>query len=317
MISALHVLKEFDPGQLYRFFVDGRFYATEHGWEGYESRQPGCISGMSMAYAHMLKNFELPNGLTLEYISKLHDLVFYHIDKKLRRNRYPGEIREFRISFMVRPRATTLDGLRELMGDRSLNEAFKGRINGCETVDDLYRAIQNRKHIRYIAQVGYLPPELDKASREREPIDLYLKARVQAQRNITEQVSQEIDHFNTTIHTLPDEHKLVFIVDSIKRLERLHPFVDGNTRVFITLLLNHLLMLYGFYPVIFEEPSIFDAFTTEEIMEEVLLGQGIVKELLHDPTSRVFGHSILDETSDNISNIKALMSDMIAVIKAL
>jgi hypothetical protein len=317
MSSTLHLLKGFDPGQLYRFFVDGRFYVGEHGWEGYEDRQPGCITGMSLAYAHMIDHFDLPNGLTLEYISQLHDLIFTNIDKKLRSNRYPGSIREFRISFLVRSRATTLEGLRELMGDRKLQEAFKGGVNGCNSVDDVYRAIQNRRKIRYIAQVGNLPPELDLASRERNPQELYLQSRVQVQKNITEQVQNEIQHFNDGIHQLPGEEKLVFIVDSIKRLERLHPFVDGNTRVFITILLNHLLMLHGFYPVIFEEPSIFDAFTTDQIMGELLDGQELVKRLLEDPTTRVFGHSVLDETDENRAEIIKLMSVVVEKIKML
>jgi hypothetical protein len=310
MHNNLKILKRFDSGQLYRFFVDGRFYASEHGWEGYESRQPGCISGMNLAYAHMVDHFDLPNGLTLEYVCQLHDLIFRNIDKKLRRNRYPGAIREFRISFLVRPRATTLEGLRELMGDRDIHEAFKGDIDGCKTVGELYRAIQSRRNIRYIAQVGYLPPDLELASRAREPEELYLRSRAQVQKNITEKTQKEINHFNDTIHQLSQDQRLVFIVDSVKRLERLHPFVDGNTRVFITILLNHLLMLHGFKPVIFEEPSIFDAFTTEQIMEELLHGQELFELLLEDPTTRVFGHSILDETDESRGKITELMSEL-------
>ena len=67
-MSKLNILKQFDHRQLFRFFVDGRLYAKEHGWEGYERRQLGCTKGMSLGYAYMLDNFELKDGLSLEYI---------------------------------------------------------------------------------------------------------------------------------------------------------------------------------------------------------------------------------------------------------
>lgn len=313
-MSKLEVLKKFDHRQLFRFFVDGRLYTKENGWEGYESRQPGCISGMSMAYAHMVDNFDMPDGLTLDYISKLHDLTFYNIDKKRRKNRYPGQIREFRISFLVRP-IITKAGIKELMGDRSVTDAFKKDIEGCNNAEDIYNAIIAGKKIRYISEVGELSPELNQASLDKEPKDLYLKARAQVQKNITKKVQDIIDEYNQKVHTLEQEEKLYFIVDCIKRLERLHPFVDGNTRVFITILLNHLLMFHGFKPVIFEEPSIFDAYTTEEIVEEVIKGQKMVEQLIESPQSRVFGHSIEDESEENIAKITELMSEFSKKIK--
>jgi len=314
-MENLEILKKFDHRQLFRFFVDGRFYTKENGWVGYEERQPGCIEGMSLAYAHMIDNFTLPDGVTLAYLSRLHDLTFYKIEKKLRKNRYPGQVREFRISFLVRPRATSKDGLKELLGDRKLTEAFKKDIQGCENPEDLYNAISNGKKIRYIAEVGDLPPDLNQASLDKAPKDLYLKARAQVQKNITSKIQVKLDEFNRTIDNVPQMEKMRYIVNFIKELERLHPFVDGNTRVFITILLNHLLLFHGFYPAIFEEPSIFDAFTTDEIMQEIVEGQKLVGEILENPSSRVFGHSIDDEDDQNIAEICRLMSAFIERLK--
>lgn len=316
-MHKLSVLKQFDPGQLYRFFVDGQLYKKEHGWVRYEQRQPGCIEGMSLAYCHMIDNFMLPDGITLDYLGKLHDLIFLKIDKKLRKNRYPGQIREFRISFLVRKRATSREGLRELLANRRLHEAFKKDIDGCQTADDLYQAITEGKKIRYIVEAGYLPPLLDQASRDKQPEHLYQQARKQVQANITHKTHCLIHHFNQTINTLEGHEKLYFIVDIIKELERLHPYVDGNTRVFIIVLLNHLLMLHGFYPVILEEPSIFDAKTTEQIMQEIYQGQELVKGLLENPAMRVFGHSIHDEDEHNRAGILQLMTPLIQRLEQL
>jgi hypothetical protein len=313
----LSILKNIDPRQLYRFFIDGQLYKKENGWVRYEQRQPGCIEGMSLAYCHMIDNFELSNGITLEYLAKLHDLIFLKIDKKLRKNRYPGQIREFRISFLVRERATSELGLKELMAERSLTDAFKKDITGCKTATDLYLAIKQGKKIRYIVETGYLPRLLDKASKDKAPEYRYRQARKQVKENITHKTLIIINHFNQTIDTLNQEEKLVFIIDCIKELERLHPFVDGNTRVFITILLNHLLMLHGFYPVIFEEPSIFDAKTTDEIIEEVKYGQELVKQIISSPSVKIFGHSIDDEDEENQQNICTLMSAVIDKIKLI
>ncbi len=315
--NKLYVLKQFDKRQLFRFFIDGRLYKKENGWVRYEQRQPGCIEGLSLAFCHMIDNFELKEGISLDYLGKLHDLIFLKIDKKLRKNRYPGEIREFRISFLVRERATSRLGLGELMSERSLKETFKKDIEGCQNADDIYQAIKNGKKIRYITETGYLPPLLDQASREKEPEHLYRQARKQVKANITHKTLAIINHFNNTIDTLEKPQQLRFIVDCVKELERLHPYVDGNTRVFIIVLLNHLLMLYDFYPVIFEEPSIFDARTTDEILEEVEYGQKLVKQLLDDPTSRVFGHSIEDEDEQNHQRICQLMSALIQKLESL
>ena len=41
-MNKLNILKQFDHRQLFRFFVDGRLYVKEHGWEGYERRQADC-----------------------------------------------------------------------------------------------------------------------------------------------------------------------------------------------------------------------------------------------------------------------------------
>ncbi len=313
-MSKLNILKNFDHRQLFRFFVDGRLYTKEHGWEGYEKRQKGCTKGMSLAYAHMVDNFDLKDGLTLEYISKLHDLTFYDIDKKLRKNRYPGEVREFRISFLIKTYITK-DGIKELLGDRELSEAFKKDIDGCKNAEDLYNAIMDGKKIRYISEVGNLSPELNKASLDKEPKELYLKARVQVKKNITEKFISIIDEYNETIDTLNQEEKLYFIIDVAKRLDRLHPFVDGNIRVFITILLNHLLMLNDFYPAIFEDPSIFDGYATNELVVEVKKGQELVKQLIQSPQSKVFGHSIEDENEENITTICDLMSEFIAKLE--
>jgi hypothetical protein len=74
-------------------------------------------------------------------------------------------------------------------------------------------------------------------------------------------------------------------------------------------------MLHDFYPVIFEEPSIFDAYTTDEIIEEVTKGQELLKQLIESPQSRVFGHSISDESEENTAAICNLMSDFIEKIE--
>jgi hypothetical protein len=66
--------------------------------------------------------------------------------------------------------------------------------------------------------------------------------------------------------------KLKSIVYFIRNCERLHPFVDANTRTFSMLLLNHLLIQNGFVPVIRTDPNKCYAITIDEFIDDIIDG---------------------------------------------
>jgi len=66
--------------------------------------------------------------------------------------------------------------------------------------------------------------------------------------------------------------KLSAIISFIRNLERLHPFLDGNTRTFSMLLLNRELILNGFPPTILPNPNHLALDSLSETVTEIKKG---------------------------------------------
>ncbi len=69
-----------------------------------------------------------------------------------------------------------------------------------------------------------------------------------------------------------NERKLDVIIEFIQSLEQLHPFGDGNCRVFVMLLLNSELIKSGFPPTMLDNPNQFDLFSKKELADEIKKG---------------------------------------------
>lgn len=69
-----------------------------------------------------------------------------------------------------------------------------------------------------------------------------------------------------------NERKLDIIIEFIQSLEQLHPFIDGNCRVFVMLLLNSELIKNGFPPTMLDNPNRFDLFSKKELADEIKKG---------------------------------------------
>jgi hypothetical protein len=107
---------------------------------------------------------------------------------------------------------------------------------------------------------------------------------------LTDRMNRFIVDFYSKMQTLHDPlEKLDNIIFFIRRCEQLHPFSDGNCRVFCMLLLNHLLIQYGFPLVILEDPNRFDGFSLYELRQEVLKGMENTFFLLNN--KRLYGVS--------------------------
>jgi len=66
--------------------------------------------------------------------------------------------------------------------------------------------------------------------------------------------------------------KLKVIIHFIQNCERLHPFVDGNTRTFSMLLLNYLLLQNNFPFVIRDNPNCIYALSIDELVQDIING---------------------------------------------
>jgi len=76
--------------------------------------------------------------------------------------------------------------------------------------------------------------------------------------------------FYDAVQFQPDhKERLRLICQLIQRLERLHPFIDGNGRTLSILLFNYLLITNGFYPAIQTSPNRVDGLSLKQLVEQV------------------------------------------------
>lgn len=114
-------------------------------------------------------------------------------------------------------------------------------------------------------------------------------------------VTDTLTHYNNSIATLKDSRdKLCLIGKTIERLERIHPFSDGNGRVFVNLLLNYLLLEEGFPPATLYEPNLFDAFGYHV---EVLTKGMLNTQAIYAGENNLFGFTMKPDEKKEMNKI--------------
>jgi hypothetical protein len=92
-------------------------------------------------------------------------------------------------------------------------------------------------------------------------------------RNITADLQDIINGYLKLSDSATSAEKLKNLLKFIQRLERRHPFKDGNCRLFCMLLLNLELIRMGQYPTIQNNPNYFDWMPIDALVNEVIQGQ--------------------------------------------
>lgn len=130
-------------------------------------------------------------------------------------------------------------------------------INTQDIADCLYNLIQSREYLD--EGYGFLLRSIPEVGKVRESLNA------------------EMDNLIRIYYrSIPTDHdpirKISAIISFVQACEQLHPFSDANCRVFCMLLLDHLLMRNGFPPAILDDPNRFDAYSREELLQEVIRG---------------------------------------------
>lgn len=104
----------------------------------------------------------------------------------------------------------------------------------------------------------------------------------------TENMRRAIQHFILQFKERCREdplktNRLRHIAELCQSLEQLHPFPDGNCRVFGVILLNHLLAREGLPLSMLEDPNILDGWSLDEVVEQIEKGQQRVAEWTSAP----------------------------------
>lgn len=119
--------------------------------------------------------------------------------------------------------------------------------------------------------------------------------RASAPHIIPTEMDQVIQQYNTRIiEAKSREEKLSIIADSIWEFEHIHPFRDANTRVFVVMLCNRLLLQQGFGLVMFNDPNMFDGFGKEELAKALDIALKNTRSIVQD----IHSHSTTFDTQN-------------------
>lgn len=289
----------------------------DQAWIPFERNEPGYLKALYKAFSRI---FDLSNEITTDFILELHKLATQEVkldsfNKKSKENVFINKKGEFRFGdlsyFGVCPDNFSRNGFHELimqwkkncLQDISIgiyfntgfyfevNHKFFTKLediqkcntnipypqlkkllrakNDLEVSDALYRMAQSQHHGNYIKY------------------DMYLQSRQSENTNevLNNKVKDLITIYQDNISKAKSaEEKLLVIISFIQSCEQLHPFFDGNCRVFCMLLLNHLLIKNGFPLVILDDPNKLDGFSKKEIMNELIKGMENTFKLIENHT---------------------------------
>lgn len=237
--------KHIPEHELWRLCVDGELQGNseELGFIKFSAREMGSIGNYLKAYDYMLQNVSSP--VSVEFIKELHRIAIEGLDVQSTSGGNPGSFRnifaQFPLSYGRNLSAAGYKELEELPEDSPfrLNQKLMGR-------------------------------ELKKNDRE---VDLRIESRTVNSNELEKLVADEIAEYYYHIQNAQtEEEKNRIILMLVSNLERIHPFNDGNCRVFCNLLLNKLRLENNLSPVVMYDPNRFDGYSIDELVVEVADG---------------------------------------------
>lgn len=322
-MHSLAVLKQFDPAQLFRFFVDGRFHKKYRGWRGYEDNEPGSVRGMLAGMALMLDYFDLAGGLCTTYIVDLHRTCMLNVTTKNPKSA-PGDLRYQEAGFQFFAGQTTINSLAEVFalrqGDGTPLFHSRGFEKPADELDllETYQAIQDSHKLRFRPWYPNLNQEQQLALEKKGTLSEFYRVKHFVQMQFAVKMEALVSEFNHLIASARRKNdRLLAIARLVRNLELLHPFPDGNCRTFVNLLMQHLLLYHDFYPAIVQDPNLDAEYSDAEFAVEILRGMDNTKILLHSPEEKLFNYSIKEAGAGDKEEFLALAGDFLARLDRL
>lgn len=295
-MSTLHLLRQFDPAQLFRLFVDGRFHRKYDGWVGYEAGEPGSVQALLNAFAHMLDHFDLSEGLSATYLLDLHRICMSGVQTRNPKSS-PGDLRCLNAGMPFFPRTTTRENLVEILamrrgdGTAVFNTAAFAKPAEALDPDRLMDAMQRLGRINYRNWYPQLSAEETAALDKRAGLEAYYRAKHAVQMQFAARVESIVARFNQNMgDALDADQRLRAIALLVRELELLHPFPDGNCRTFACVLLTQLLLNYEFPPALLENPNLDGERSLDQWIAEIRKGMALFALLLRDPAAPVYDY---------------------------
>jgi Fic/DOC family len=295
---------------LYKLFIDQRRWEGNPGNPDpiyktratFDVREPGYLYAMKTAFVHLM-SFPKGHFLTREhldhtFIEYLHSLCVDGVasmkdgvPEALRKHyRAAGDhsVEAFHLKASesaedgVTPGVTvTHEGALELCA-KMVNPLYEYRIHGdthnkFHAIEDALTSTCRREFINYKRYVEACAATeatgIDPSTIEKVPLpSKIVLQRVRTGASITPLVNQIINVFIIS----PKENKqqkLKAVARVIQDLDQIHPFYDGNIRVFAILLLNRLLYDLDLAPTCLEDPNCFDCLSIDQLVSAIEKGQ--------------------------------------------
>lgn len=321
MAPSVHLLKKFDPAQLFRLFVDGRFHQKYDGWVGYEAGERGSVQALLNGFCHMMDNFDLREGLKSTYLLDLHKICMMGVQTQNLKSS-PGDLRFLNAGMPFFAKTTTLENLHEILemrrGDGTAVFNTKGYDKPAEELnaEELYRVIQRQGRLNYRNWYPNLSEDEQLALQKKSGLQKFYEVKHRVQMQFAKRVDEIVERFNRTMKIAQDdEQRLRAIALVIRELELLHPFPDGNCRTFACVLLTQLLLNYGFTPALLRNPNLDGEMSLDQWIGEIRHGMKQFMILLETPAARVYNYSIEDASAENRARFAEMSKELVRRIQ--
>lgn len=138
----------------------------------------------------------------------------------------------------------------------------------------------------------------------------YLGCQDSVVENIEKQLKEICQDYNKNIISAKTEdEKIRIIVTALQRYTQVHPFNEGNIRT-LYVLLNRLLDDEGLSCTILLDPNRFDCYSTDELVEQVKIGQHLFADFMEENLTN-FSHTSLVHKPTLIADPMPISDEML------
>lgn len=322
-MSSMQLLKQFDKTQLFRLFIDGRFHkkAKYDGWVGYEAREKGSVQGMLNGFAFMLDHFHQSHRINCAYLRALHRVCMLHVETTNDKSA-PGDIRYQNTGLPFFVKTTTYENIGEFLqmrqddGTIMFHDRELRKTANDLTTEQVFKVLQTKGKLLYRGWYPNLDLETERALDKPDSLHEFYSAKHYVQMAIIHKMETIVERYHRKITQAGcSDDKIEAIALVVRELEILHPFTDGNCRVFAGVLMNQLLLYHGFPPAIVNNPNLDFEYSLAQWINEIKQGMQNAETLLADPLARVFDYSILEMDEVNKARFLEMATGLITKIE--
>lgn len=287
--SANYEYAKLFADEIWRFYIDYYRQLTKEGKQKgsllFDVEEPGYMA--AMLKAHQLLNNNLHKTLTPHLILQLYRTALEGVSKT--------NLEEF--DRFDRFRSNDVSGFWLKLNTTGGDEANVSREGLREFLQEVIaNGNENKFEILSNSSVDVLKEALaqyekkeDKKQALEEVLD-FLEDKIKNTKckfvspSMTHKVIEEkiksylLQYEEKRKHVSGDQKKLDVIIELVQKIERLHPFIDGNCRTLVMLVLNKELIRNGFKPTMLCNPNRFDFFATEQLRQDIIDGWMLTKK---------------------------------------